>query len=81
MQLFERIRRCRYCKAEMMDVSCESYMENPFCAGCLHERMEKANTEAGPGHWEPLPGTDGQYVRWVKDKSAPVSPHSQGAES
>lgn len=36
--------RCRYCNAPMK-VSCRAYAENPFCVGCLNERMEKAAAE------------------------------------
>jgi len=36
--------RCRYCDS-LMDVSAASYAENPWCAGCLHERMAKAAAE------------------------------------
>lgn len=48
----ELIRRCRYCKREMMDVSMESYTENPWCRHCLKERMEAAAAKLPPMRWE-----------------------------
>lgn len=36
--------RCRYCDS-VMKVSAGSYEENPWCVGCLDERMEKAAAE------------------------------------
>ena len=33
--------RCRYCRSEMR-VTSYVYDENPFCAGCLHERVARA---------------------------------------
>lgn len=33
--------RCRYCSREMT-VSAAAYGENPFCDGCLSERVERA---------------------------------------
>ena len=65
MRLFERIYRCMYCGSEM---TCQQHMGNPFCDGCLPERMKKAEEEAGPGHWEPIEHTGGLYVRWAKDE-------------
>ena len=49
MQLLEVVRRCRYCGSDMTrNVSSESYRENPFCAGCLNDRMGIAKNELGP---------------------------------
>lgn len=64
-QVFELIRRCKYCGSDMTDsVSAMGYMENPFCTGCLKERIEKTASERGPGHWERC----GDYIQWVPDK-------------
>jgi hypothetical protein len=53
---------CRYCGSRM-DVSTQAYAENPWCSGCLHERMEIARSEAGPGRWV---DAGGGYVRWER---------------
>jgi len=37
-QMFERVKTCQFCGREM-DVSALSYAENPFCTGCLGERL------------------------------------------
>ncbi len=43
MLVFEQIRRCRYCNSEMTDiVSAIGYAQNPFCHGCLDERIKNA---------------------------------------
>jgi hypothetical protein len=68
MQILELIRRCPYCKRENK-VSALSFAENPFCNACLHERMQNAKDEIGPGTWEPVPGTDGKYIRFVPDST------------
>ncbi len=52
-------RKCRYCKNKM-DVSDRAYEENPFCSGCLHERLEKAAAGLGPGEFV----FEGDYAIW-----------------
>lgn len=53
------MKHCRYCKSEM-DTSDAAYAENPFCAKCLPERMEKAAEERGPGEVV----IEGDYAVW-----------------
>ena len=50
--------RCRYCRRPM-PVSARVYDENPFCSGCLHERMARASDPLDGPRLEcglPLPG-------------------------
>ena len=48
--MVERVKTCRWCGQEM-DVSALSYAENPFCKGCLVDRLHD-----GQG--------DGAYLGW-----------------
>jgi hypothetical protein len=55
------VKHCRYCHSEMK-VSDASYEENPWCSGCLHERIAKAAAE------DPLVAEvwDGDYVTFIR---------------
>ncbi len=48
-ELLEPVRRCRFCKREML-VSGAGYAENPFCRVCLPERIAIAATDV---EWRP----------------------------
>ena len=51
-QFFQAVRRCRYCKSDMTDtVSADSYLENPYCHHCLHERLRRASESLGRMQW------------------------------
>ena len=68
MQIYERVRRCKYCNSDMTDtVSGMSYQENPFCDGCFQERVQNAAEKLGPGKWRRIPNT--KYIEWVPDKA------------
>ena len=44
-----RSRRCRYCDSDMTgDTSAMGYMQNPFCARCLDERISLTPSPAEP---------------------------------
>ena len=40
-EVFEQLRRCRYCGQEM-SVTATAYAESPFCVRCLPERIARA---------------------------------------
>lgn len=43
MNMFEKLRRCKYCSRDMTDsVSPDSYQQNPYCAVCDSERTQAA---------------------------------------
>jgi hypothetical protein len=43
IRIVEVVRRCQYCGSDMTDsVSSIGYAQNPFCAGCLDERVSRA---------------------------------------
>ena len=44
-----RDNRCRYCGSDMTDdVTPTAYLENPFCSGCIRERIDAASLMLGP---------------------------------
>lgn len=48
MQVFERLRKCRFCGTDMTDaVSPESYAANPFCDRCFRRRVREASDRLG----------------------------------
>jgi hypothetical protein len=48
---------CKFCK-RWMDVSDESYAQNPYCARCYHDRLRITSKEAPLLAWK----RDGDYV-------------------
>lgn len=48
----ERLRRCLYCRVEMMDVSSLSYEQNPYCGNCLADRMKLASAKSPFASWK-----------------------------
>ena len=38
---------CPYCKSKS-NRSIQSFAENPYCAGCLHTRLDEASKLLGP---------------------------------
>jgi hypothetical protein len=63
--MLELIRRCKYCGKSMMSESPQSFKENPFCGGCLMERMAKAALNAPTGKWV----ANGNHLVFVPDKT------------
>ena len=61
--------RCRYCK-RMFRCTPQGYAENPWCGGCLHERLAKAAAEAGPVEWVHLGNGYTMPMRAGKEGSA-----------
>lgn len=49
--ILEVVQRCRYCSREMQ-VSSQSFVENPYCRRCLKERVQK-EAGSGGGTWLP----------------------------
>jgi hypothetical protein len=49
----------------MMTVSPQSFRENPFCGGCLMERMAKSSLNAPTGKWV----ANGNHLVFVPDKT------------
>lgn len=45
MHVLERLRRCRHCRRDMMNVTEETFAENPYCEKCLGERLQRAGGE------------------------------------
>lgn len=45
--IVEVIRRCPYCKREN-PAPASAFAQNPFCATCLPERIQRAINELGP---------------------------------
>lgn len=42
------VRRCLHCETDLTDVvSPASYRENPFCCGCLSDRLEAVRRQVG----------------------------------
>lgn len=71
--MLERVRRCRYCGSDMSGVSSGSYAENPYCQGCLDERLAKAAAEAEKEQgkligWRVL---ENGYVEQVRERPNP----------
>ena len=63
--MLELVRRCNHCASDMTNrVSAESYLENPYCNGCLNARLDIANEKLGPTRWE----RSGHYVKLVKPR-------------
>lgn len=63
MHILERIRRCRHCGSDMTDTtSSSSYRENPFCGGCLEERLQNAAATLGPIRHRRV----GQYIEPIQ---------------
>lgn len=51
-RFYEVVRRCEYCNRDMTrEVSAQSYLENPFCRHCVHERLEEADSLMEPTKW------------------------------
>jgi hypothetical protein len=47
--ILESVRRCRFCGSDMTDsVPPLAYRENPFCVGCLPQRLSEAKERLGP---------------------------------
>jgi hypothetical protein len=62
MEIFEQVRRCRYCQSDMTDsVSAQSYRENPYCALCVNDRLRAADEAMGPTKWVRI----GHYIKLV----------------
>jgi hypothetical protein len=53
---------CRHCDGEMR-CTAEGFQENPFCGGCLHERLQLAVAARGPGKMV----VEGGYTWFVPD--------------
>lgn len=67
--IFERVRRCRFCRREMK-CSAAAYAENPFCTACYDERV-KGVSPSPPTAWR----TDGDYLI----ATGPRTPSSSGS--
>lgn len=66
--ILARVLRCRFCRREMR-CSALGYEQNPFCVGCLDERMKQA-TPAGGVRWR----REGDYC--VAEPATPEPPHA-----
>lgn len=43
MYILQVLRRCKYCNSDMTkEVSAIGYAQNPYCDGCLDERVSRA---------------------------------------
>lgn len=45
-----KLRECHYC-GRPYRVAAQSYLENPFCTACLHERLRKTAEQLGHVTW------------------------------
>jgi hypothetical protein len=68
--MLEKIRRCKYCRREMMDVSPLSWSENPYCINCFKQRISEASKKIPPQQWH----LEGHYVVPKAAKTEKVSP-------
>jgi hypothetical protein len=62
--ILERVDRCAFCGSEMTS-SKLSRRENPFCNGCLHDRLKQAANALGPVGWRVV----GDYVEFLSEGS------------
>jgi hypothetical protein len=67
VRILEVIQRCSYCGREMSTTP-EGYLENPFCAVCLDERLALPH-EGRPLIWR----TIGGYEQASSDPETPPS--------
>jgi hypothetical protein len=49
--MLEKVRKCKYCGRDMMNVSHSSWLENPYCKRCFHQRISEASKKMPPQNW------------------------------